>query len=334
MSEARLPPFFAWRHWRWLLPCAGFGAGVASFLLVERAEWLAQWITGILLLGWALLLAEAPLRRLTQRLTGLDLPPVLLRYGTQALHQEALFFCIPFFLISTDWFGIQALFSGALLLIALISIIDPIYFGVVGRKPWLLLGLHAFVIFTALLTALPIMLHLDTTQSLLIAAGIMALTATPSLVWRLPLEGWRAWSAALLLAPALAVAAWLGRGAIPPATLGVTEAYITHELDRTGRVGEPMPSVRSAEDLRSKGLFAFTAVRAPRGLHEAIYHVWMHDGKVVDVIRLEITGGRKQGYRSWSHKTSFDGNATGRWEVRVMTAGGQQIGRLAFSVAI
>ena len=34
----------AWRHWRWLLPAAGFCAGVASFVLVERAEWLAQYV--------------------------------------------------------------------------------------------------------------------------------------------------------------------------------------------------------------------------------------------------------------------------------------------------
>lgn len=323
-----------WRHWRWLLPAAGFCAGVASFVLVERAEWLAQWITGVLLLGWALLLAEAPLRRLIQRLTGLDLPPVLLRYGTQALHQEALFFCIPFFLIATDWTSAQVLFTGLLFVLAVVSITDPLYFGVVGRHPWLLLGLHAFVIFTALLTALPIVLLLDTAQSLLIAAAAMSLTAVPSLVWRLPLNGWRAWTAALLLAPALGMTAWWGRAAIPPATLGLTEAYITHELDRTGRVGEPMEAVRSAADLRAKGLFAFTAVRAPRGLHEAIYHVWIHEGREVDRIRLQIDGGRVEGYRSWSHKRAFEGDPSGRWEVRLETAGGQQIGRLAFRVLI
>lgn len=321
-----------WRHWRWLLPSVGFCAGVASFVLVERAEWLAQWITGILLLGWALLLAESPLRSLVLRLTGLDLPPVLLRYGTQALHQEALFFCIPFFLISTDWGSAQVLFTGLLFVLAVVSITDPLYFGVVGRQPWLLLGLHAFVIFTALLTALPIVLQLDTAQSLLIAAAAMSLTAVPSLVWRLPLNGWRAWSAALLLAPALGFMAWSGRAMIPPATLGLTEAYITHELDRTGRVGEPMAAVRSAEALQAKGLFVFTAVRAPRGLHEAIYHVWLHEGREVDRIQLQIDGGREQGYRSWSHKRAFDADPRGEWEVRLETAGGQRVGRLRFRV--
>ena len=319
-------------RFRWLLPVASFAAGAASFVLVERGAWLAQWVTGILILSWALLLAESPLRRLLQRHKGWDMPPVLLRYGTQALHQEALFFCIPFFIASTDWASAQAVFTGLLFALALVSILDPIYFGIVGRHQWLLLAFHGFVIFTALLTALPIVMHLTTAQSLLIAAGVMAVTAVPSLAWRLPLDGARALAAALLIAPLLGVLAWSARSAIPPATLRVTHAYLTQDLDPVGRFGTPIERPLRDRELREGGIYTFTAIRAPRGLHEDVFHVWTHEGRTVDRIRLSIAGGREDGYRSWSRKQAFEPRAAGRWEVLVETAGGQRLGRLVFRV--
>ena len=88
----------------------------------------------------------------------------------------------------------------------------------------------------------------------------------------------------------------------------------------------------STDDLQGDGLYAFSAIKAPRGLHQQIFHVWSHDGEVVDRIPLEIVGGREAGYRAWSHKTVFGDDASGRWRVNVVTDDGQLIGARRFTV--
>jgi subtilisin-like proprotein convertase family protein len=89
----------------------------------------------------------------------------------------------------------------------------------------------------------------------------------------------------------------------------------------------------SPAQLSAGGLYAYTAINAPRGLNERIYHVWRHDGREVDRIALDIQGGRKEGYRAWSHKQNFPAEAQGRWQVQVLTEAGQLIGVLRFDVA-
>ncbi|MFO5520886.1 DUF5924 family protein, partial [Klebsiella pneumoniae] len=45
---------------------------------------------------------------------GWQIPAPLLRYATQLIHQESLFFVLPFFLITTTCNSGQALFTGTL----------------------------------------------------------------------------------------------------------------------------------------------------------------------------------------------------------------------------
>ena len=52
----------------------------------------------------------------------------------------------------------------------------------------------------------------------------------------------------------------------------------------------------------------------------------------VDRIALDIKGGRKEGYRAWTHKQNFPPNPVGCWQVRVLTEDGQMIGVLRFRV--
>jgi hypothetical protein len=61
-------------------------------------------------------------------------------------------------------------------------------------------------------------------------------------------------------------------------------------------------------------------------------HHWLHDGRTVDTIELEIRGGREAGYRAWSHKAAFPADPRGRWDVRVVTSSGQLIGQTRFEV--
>lgn len=53
---------------------------------------------------------------------------------------------------------------------------------------------------------------------------------------------------------------------------------------------------------------------------------------MIDRIAVDIHGGRKKGYRAWTHKQNFPTHAIGRWDVQVLTEAGQMIGVLRFKV--
>jgi hypothetical protein len=67
-------------------------------------------------------LMEGLLRRSIAHWFGIKLPPALLSFATQVVHQESLFFVIPFFFITTAWNTGQMVFTAFLILAAIISI--------------------------------------------------------------------------------------------------------------------------------------------------------------------------------------------------------------------
>ncbi|WP_241000263.1 DUF5924 family protein, partial [Pseudomonas viridiflava] len=71
---------------------------------------------------------------------GRETPQGLLRYGTQMLHQESLFFVLPFFFITTTWNSGQAVFTALLGAAGLISIIDPLYYKWLAPRRWLFMA--------------------------------------------------------------------------------------------------------------------------------------------------------------------------------------------------
>lgn len=317
------------RHPR-LVALFGFVSGAASLLLVQRKESLAQVIAVGMLASWLWLTLENVLRRGIAARFGIALPPPLLHFFTQMVHQESLFFVLPFFLVATTWGSGQAVFTGLLALAALISLIDPLYYRWLARRRWLYLAFHSLTLFAVLLVALPILLHLTTSQSYRLATVVAVLLSFPSLAQTLPLGRWWRLPILILLMVALGLLVYVAHKAIPPAPLRLTDTAISNQIiDR-----EPAARLKTvpATTLHTDGLVAYTAIRAPRGLHERVYHLWVHEGRAVDRIPLEIDGGRQEGYRAWSRKEQFPAPATGRWQIRVVTEGGQLIGVLRFRV--
>ncbi|PZP26394.1 DUF5924 family protein [Pseudomonas kuykendallii] len=310
----------------------GFVSGLASFLLVDRQASLAKLIAVTMLVSWLWLVLESTLRRCTARWFGFDLPPPLLRYATQMIHQESLFFVLPFFFITTTWNSGQALFTGLLGAAALASITDPLYYKGLAARRWVFMSFHSLTLFAVLLTALPIILHLSTPQAYVWSLGVAAVLSFPSLIGSLKLAGWRRWLISLMLMLVLGAVGWQARLWVPPSTLWLGEVAVTEQFDDLSR--KPGVSVESisAAQLKSQGLYAFTRINAPRGLKERIYHVWQHDGQIVDRIALDIHGGGKEGYRSWTHKQNFPDDVVGDWQVQVVTEAGQMIGVLRFEV--
>ncbi|KAF1053314.1 MAG: hypothetical protein GAK43_01484 [Stenotrophomonas maltophilia] len=316
-----------------LIAAFGFCSGLFSFMMVDRHRaGFARVMAIVMLVSWAWLMLENLLTQRFKRRFGWEVPPGLLRYATQLIHQESLFFVLPFFFVTTAWNSGQALFTGALAVAGLIAIIDPIYYKWLAGRRWTFLGYHTLTLFAVLMTALPIILQLSTPESYRLALGIAVALSFPSLAVSVKIHKWWRWLALLGLTLSIGVVGWFGRAWVPPSTLWLAEMAVTEQFDNTQRVpGDSLEQI-SAAQVRSQGVYAYTAITAPRGLDERIYHVWRHNGQEFDRIALDIHGGREAGYRAWTHKQNFPADPTGRWQVEVVTEVGQVIGTLRFEV--
>lgn len=320
-------------RFRRLVPVASFAIGLGSYFLIQRQNALAQWLTALMLLGWVALLFEGLLCRILARFVGERIPHILVRYAAQVLHQETLFFVLPFFLVTTTWLSAQCLFTGLIIVAAVASAIDPLYYDVIAPRRWLFLGYHAFTLFAAILAGGPIILSLTTGDSIALASVVMAVCALPSLNDVLRTQHWSRWFVLAGLSIALGGSAWIARFWIPPATLNAKHMAITTRVDTANREPGPDRDHFTVAQLQANGLYAFSAIKAPRGLHQKVFHVWTHDGRVVGRIPLQIRGGtRKNGFRTWSHKLSLGPNPSGHWRVAVVTDDGQLIGAERFTV--
>ncbi|HBM29174.1 MAG TPA: DUF2914 domain-containing protein, partial [Halomonas sp.] len=117
-----------------------------------------------------------------------------------------------------------------------------------------------------------------------------------------------------------------------PASLWMTSTALSPAFDTQQRTPQGSLTL-TPEAIRNNGLYVYTAIRAPRGLSETIYHAWHHNGEAMDTVALAINGGREQGYRAWSHKQNFPEDPSGEWRVDIMTDGGQRLGLIRFTVS-
>ncbi|MGH8443763.1 MAG: DUF5924 family protein [Solimonas sp.] len=331
-SAARERLFALWARYKHLVAVASFLAGVLSLILVQRQERVAQALVILLPLSWLAALLEPHVLRLAERRQWLRHSPLLVRYLLQALHQESFFFTLPFFLATTTWTSTQPLFVAVLGGFALVSMIDPLYFGRVIVRRALLWSFHAAAAFATVLAAAPMLWQITTATSLWLAIGAGALLSVPAFAAMASGPRWLRWPGAVLAALLLAAALSALRFAIPPATLRVYDAHATATIDTAQRAAGPAVKEIDAASLAAAGLYAWTPIHAPRGLREQIVHQWWHDGRLIDRIPIDIRGSREAGYRTWTHKSAFPADPRGRWEVRVVTQSDQLIGVVRFTV--
>lgn len=133
---------------------------------------------------------------------------------------------------------------------------------------------------------------------------------------------------------------------IPPVPLALKDIGIYHSLLRKAdgsyvALYEPRAwfEVWRATNSRyvltdSKSAFCFSSVFAPADLDTPIYHKWEYknsqgEWEVRSRVSFDISGGRADGYRGWSVKSSL---VEGEWRCSVETAQGSLIGRVGFTV--
>jgi hypothetical protein len=323
----------AWRAFvmRWAVSIASLLAGLAALFVFRRGVPHVGWIAGYVVVLWLLFAVLAQMRaRLLAG--GRRLVVVAADYTIQTLYHGLLLFVLPGYIASTTFDGITLPFLVVLAAAALLTTIDPWYRVLIHPHPWVGRLFFAFAIFAGLNVALPLV-GVPPAWALPGSAALAGLSLAPAWVERA--GSWpRAAGYAALSAAVAATGGWLGLPAIPPAPLHLVRPTIARGIESLEPV-EPVGDRLSAGTLAAWGaLVAYTPVAAPTGLRQPIVHEWRHDGRVVTRVPLPtpVLGGRSAGFRTYSRKSDFGADSAGRWSVDVVTASGQLIGRVRFTV--
>ena len=318
---------------RWGVSVASLVGGVLTLFVFRRGLPRVAWIVGYLLLLWLLVATLVQVRE-TLATSGRRVHRLVLsatEYTIQTLYHGVLLFLLPAYWAATTLTSPNALFLALLVVLILLATFDPWYRAIVHPRPWAGLVFFLVAMFGALNLALPLV-GMPPFAALLIAAWLAVVALTPAVCRA---RDWR-WLTGLAVT-ALAGLAVAGLAAlrpivVPPAPLFLAQAELGWTVGTLDSL-QPVAGAVRAADLRERGLVASTAIYAPAGLRQPVEHVWRREGRVVSVVRLTpVQGGRLEGFRTFSRKSTFPPDPVGRWTVDVMTASGQLIGRLPFRV--
>lgn len=317
---------------RWGVSVASLVGGLLTLFVFRRGLPHVGLIVGYLLILWllvAVLMQARDTLAASERRTHRFVLSAT-EYAVQTLYHAVLLFLLPAYWAATTLASLNVFFFLFLVLLALIATFDPWYQALVHPRPWAGYVFFLVSLFGALNLALPL-IGVPPVAALCIAAWIAVVSLTPA-VCRARAWTWKRGLAVTAVIGLLATSAALfGRAAIPPAPLFVADWRLDWNFP-TADSPEPRSPIPAALLLQN-GLVARTAIYAPAGLKQPVDHVWRLDGQIINVIRLTpVQGGRREGYRTFSRKTSFPADPRGRWTVDVTTATGQLIGRLRFRV--
>jgi len=188
---------------------------------------------------------------------------------------------------------------------------------------------YALVFFSVLNFIFPIIFGLRNIWSLAISGGIGAVSAVlvvyPQIRENKNRKDILKFVSGIVLSLALLL---FGRSFIPPAPLELKYATACEGIkEHNPYFPFDLNYVNAIEEV-----FFYTAIYAPKGLSEGIDHVWFYnDVRLLTIQLREITGGRDEGYRTWSKHALLEG--IGKYTVEVWTAGGQFLGEGSFIIA-
>lgn len=310
---------------RRVAPWLSLALGLSTAVMMDRSPGKAGFFALVSVGGWALLVALSFVKRVNDP----SLPQAAIwaaRFGSLAAArwqaQRSLLFALPFYLVASPGQLRHLAFEAAMLGACAVTVWTPWYTALTDRKvPSLVF--QAFASFAALNVVLPV-LGASNRVGLWAAAAITALVI-PLGAAAMAHEGraavaLRATFAGLIVPVILAVG---GATLIPPAPLRLVKA----------QMGTAMAGYEAAdpslEFTAPPQLVCATAIAAPRGLSDALFHVWAHDGKRLARVSLAIQGGNEKGFRTWS---IWKNVSNGEWTCRVETASGQVLGQRTVEV--
>jgi hypothetical protein len=249
---------------------------------------------------------------------------LVVNYFNKNFYQQLLFFVLPMYFSSATYGSGNMLFVVLLAASAILSTMDIVYDRYVSVRWPLTAVFFAFNLFACINVMLPVLWSVSNYWALWIS-GALALAGFATILYGR--SGWTGPSrraTVAMAALALAGLIFFLRQFIPPAPLSIGRAEFGSSIRALSISGplETLPAPGTGK------IVALTAIKAPLGLHEKVRHTWYLDGRVLySSPYYQVTGGREEGYRIWTHITWKD-SMTGRSLVLdVQTRGGQLIGR-------
>jgi hypothetical protein len=304
------------------LPWISLALSVSGAVLMDRRESRAGIVAAASAGSWIVLvlvtLAHRPKSADAERTGALK---KAFRYtivaANQSLVHVSLFFCAPFYAQAFVFTPLELVFAGLFAVALGVSLWDPLCERVL-RHPALGPLLLAFASFCAWNAVLP-MLGFSHRVAVWMAAGAVSFALI--LVHVLGRSDRKHLLGALYVAVGLPLVLYFGGvRALPPAPLHLVEAAIGTRVVNRELVD---PTKRFA---RSPGeLVCFTAIRAPHGLNDQLVHEWRHAGKLTHRVAIDVRGGRRAGFRTWS-RLPVGPRSSGEYRCDVLTTLGQTLG--------
>jgi len=241
-------------------------------------------------------------------------------WGAVTLAQNALWFVIPFFVLSTTWPSRNVPFTLLLCGLSVASCFEAQLRERLARGGPFAAAFVVPVTFACLQLFLPVLTGLPP-RHLAWASGAVAAAVAVALIRPPGFTRFGRAARAVILVALLVVGAAAGRlllPLLPPAPLRLVSAHFA--LERDG-LDPAVPTPVLPAD-RTGPSYVFLAIEAPRGARETVRVLL--EGAAHDETRpLDIVGGRPEGYRLW---TAFRPDGPGRVQAIVRTEGGQIVG--------
>jgi hypothetical protein len=335
------------RHLSALFMAGGFAFDSWAFGRIDHPATQAVFIVYLLMAGIAIAAQHGLESRTEERRPGPRVRAVIMFTTQFALGALLSGFCVfyirsasliaswPFLLfmvaifIGNEYFRhyhSRLVFVALLLFFSLYSyaiMLVPMVIGRIGRVPFLISGVIAFLVFFFYMRAIAALGH-DRYRGarMQIRIGMVVIAAFINLFYFIDL--------------------------FPPLPLVLTDVGVYHQVTRD-RKTNVVTVAQENKPPRWQALFGtnpvlhiqpgnklylYSAVFAPRGLRTLIVHEWQwQDGQgnwtTQQSVRVPIAGGRDDGFRFYTNKTA---PRPGQWRVNILSDDGRSIGRVRFAV--
>ncbi|MBI5682489.1 MAG: DUF2914 domain-containing protein [Deltaproteobacteria bacterium] len=315
--------------------------GILTIVLWERGFEFIRWafiylifigITTIILLRFA--------RHLSCENKIFPIAVWCIEFINQNIYQDLILFLLPIYYQSSTLYSKNVVFLIIITALAIITTFDNLYRTVILRSKVTQFLFYTFNLFAFLNFCLPVLAGVRNIFSLYISISLSILLLSPLFVnyrqivvsSKHVLKGFNLGMIFIIIPMILIsfLAVNLLKGFIPPVPLKLISGTASTDIDRVKK--EPTSPFSSISSKGLETIYCYTSIFAPMGIKETLWHVWKKDDVFIQKVPQVITGGRKEGYRTWSKRTLARNDAKGTWIVDIETGGGQLVGRVRFKV--
>lgn len=302
------------------------GTGVVVVVLARERYGFVPWVVLFLILTWASTLFFGGRVRDDEEDGVPAAREEAAAYAMRTLYQETLFFLLPFYAYSTVLKSWNVGFLALLGLLAIVSCLDLVFDRLLRTRPTFGFVFFATISFAAINLLLPIMLPVNPSVALGIAAVVAVVTSLP-LALRNGFTTWRERAALGLLSAGMIITPLVAPVLVPPVPLRLDSAVFTSFLERD--VLEPADDLGEQASVASLdgALYVLVEVFAPSSLPARVALQWTFDGEPLRQSREVAITAHGLGFRVWDAWRPESGSVEpGLYSVAIRTSDGRVFG--------